>query len=147
VFLAMLTMAWRPQHAQLQFACAHRFLASPQFLHKLAGSRRGRRCQPCARRVWRPAHAATMRMRPQITCLTAVAAQSRREQAWAVLSAMREAGVAPSTRSYNALLAACDRGGQPARALEVLRRMQREVHGATLVPPVSDWLVANASPV
>jgi len=38
--------------------------------------------------------------------------------------------VAPSTRSYNALLAACDRGGQPARALEVLRRMHREALGA-----------------
>ena len=60
---------------------------------------------------------------------------ARREQAWAVLSAMRAAGVAPNTRSYNALLAACDRGQQPERALEVLCRMQRAAaEGAPCLP-------------
>lgn len=56
-----------------------------------------------------------------------------------MLSAMRGAGVAPNTRSYNALLAACDRGRQPERALEVLHRMQREAKGA----PVCCYDVLN----
>lgn len=52
-----------------------------------------------------------------------------------MLSAMRAAGVAPNTRSYNALLAACDRGHQPERALEVLQRMQRAAaEGAPPLP-------------
>ena len=133
-------------------ACAAATRMRPQIPCLTAVSARSRREQawavPSAMReagVAPTACAAAIRMRPQIPCLTAIPAQSRREQAWAVLSAMREAGVAPSTRSYNALLAACDRGGQPARALEVLRRMQREVLGATRAACFGS--VANASPV
>lgn len=39
---------------------------------------------------------------------------------------MRRAGAQPSVHVYNALLAACERAGQPDRALEVVGHMRRE---------------------
>ncbi|BDA43178.1 Pentatricopeptide repeat-containing protein At5g02860 [Coccomyxa sp. Obi] len=48
------------------------------------------------------------------------------EQAWACFNAMRRAGVQPNTRSYNALIAACERDGEADRALEAFARMERE---------------------
>ncbi|EFN59084.1 hypothetical protein CHLNCDRAFT_137845 [Chlorella variabilis] len=47
------------------------------------------------------------------------------EAGWAVFLAMRQAGLTPSTISYNALISACERCGQPDRALEVFASMQR----------------------
>ncbi len=38
--------------------------------------------------------------------------------------------VAPNTRSYNALLSACERAEQPDRALEVLLNMRRRAPAA-----------------
>jgi pentatricopeptide repeat protein len=38
---------------------------------------------------------------------------------------MKQARMRPTTRSYNALLSACERAGQPERALEVWANMQR----------------------
>lgn len=38
---------------------------------------------------------------------------------------MRLRQVQPNTRSYNALLSACERAGQPERALEVFSNMKR----------------------
>lgn len=40
-------------------------------------------------------------------------------------AAMKQARMRPTTRSYNALLSACERAGQPDRALEVWANMQR----------------------
>lgn len=40
-------------------------------------------------------------------------------------AAMKRLRMRPMTRSYNALLSACERAGQPDRALEVFANMQR----------------------
>lgn len=40
-------------------------------------------------------------------------------------AAMKQARMRPTTRSYNALLSACERAGQPDRALEVWANMRR----------------------
>ena len=58
--------------------------------------------------------------------LSALARAGEWEQAWACVGAMRRVGVRPSARAYNALIAACGKGGAPARALEVLARVERE---------------------
>ena len=135
VFLAMRTMAWRPQHTQLQFACAHRFLASLQFLHTHAGSRRGRCYRPCARRAWRPARAATTRCWPPATAAASLLAPWR---CCGACSARRPVRLVPpvSDRLQMPLLGSSVEKplnhGQPAHALEVLRRMQREVLAASV---------------
>jgi pentatricopeptide repeat domain-containing protein 1 len=38
---------------------------------------------------------------------------------------MKQSRMRPTARSYNALLSACERAGQPDRALEVFANMQR----------------------
>lgn len=43
-------------------------------------------------------------------------------------AAMKRFRMRPTTRSYNALLSACERAGQPDRALEVFANMQRTQH-------------------
>lgn len=39
----------------------------------------------------------------------------------------------PTTRSFNALMSACERGDQPDRALEVFRKMKRAQQPPTAV--------------
>ena len=46
-----------------------------------------------------------------------------------ILADMRLRQVQPNARSYNALLSACERAGQPDRALEVFDNMKRRAAG------------------
>lgn len=47
------------------------------------------------------------------------------------MAAMRRSGAMPTAVSFNLLLSACERAGQPERVLEVFARMQRSAGAAS----------------
>ncbi len=48
-------------------------------------------------------------------------------------AAMKRMRMEPNTRSFNALMSACERGGEPDRALEVFRKIERSAQQPTAV--------------
>lgn len=76
--------------------------------------------------------------------ISACAKGRRWEDAWAITSSMRNVGVLPDTRTYNALISACQRAGQAERALEVFGRMCKDA-GEAVGNGISSPLLQKAS--